>query len=38
MPSLEKIESVVDVDATLQLISQGFELIFEELNNFVKFA
>lgn len=38
MPSLEKIESVVDVDATLQLLSQAYEIVFKELHNFVEFA
>lgn len=38
MPSLERIESVVDVDATLQLLSQAYEIVFKELNNFVDFA
>jgi len=31
MPSLERLESVMDVDATLQLLSQGFEIVFKEL-------
>jgi hypothetical protein len=38
MPSLERIESVVDVDATLQLLSQAYEIIFKELSSFVEFA
>ena len=36
MPSLERIESVVDVDATLQLLSQAYEIIFKELAAFVE--
>ena len=38
MPSLERIDSVVDVDATLQLLSQAYEIIFKELARFVEFA
>ena len=38
MPSLERIESVVDVDATLSLLGQAYEIIFKELQNFVDFA
>jgi hypothetical protein len=38
MPTLERIESVMDVDATLQLLSQAYEIIFKELQNFVEFA
>lgn len=38
MPSLERTESVVDVDASLQLLSQGFEIVFRELQNFVEFS
>ena len=38
MPSLERIESVVDADATLQLLSQAYEIVFKELAAFVEFA
>ena len=38
MPNLERIQSVVDVDATLQLLSQAYEIVFKELQNFVDFA
>ena len=31
MPQLEKIESVIDVDATLLLLSQAYDIIFKEL-------
>ena len=38
MPALERIESVVDVDATLSLLGQAYEIIFRELQNFVEFT
>ena len=38
MPQLEKIESIIDVDATLLLLSQAYDIIFKELQSFVEFA
>ncbi len=36
MPTLERISSVVDVDVTLQMLSQGFDIVFKELSRFTK--
>lgn len=38
MPSLERIESVVDVDASMALIAQAYEIIFRELQSYVDFV
>ena len=38
MPTLERTESVVDVDASLQLLSHGYDIVFKELSHFVEFA
>lgn len=38
LPNLEKFQSVLKVDSTLNLLMQGFELVFKELQAFVNFA